>query len=76
MATYRFNYTLNQTPAYGASGQFPVAPYGIDDTYQYNVSAVYKQGDVLEVKVIQGSGASQYTRYIGSAGALLRQILF
>ena len=68
MATYRYNYLLNQTPAYGASGQFPVAPYGINDTYQYNVSAVFKQGDVLEVKVIQGSGASQYTRYVGTAG--------
>ena len=68
MTTYRYNYVLNQTPAYGASGQFPVAPYGINDTYQHNVSAVFKQGDVLEVKVIQGSGASQYTRYVGTAG--------
>ena len=70
MATYRFNYILNQTPAYGQSGQFPIAPYGINDTYLHNTSIVFKQGDTIEIKVTHGQapGFNGAIRYVGTAG--------
>ena len=54
MATYLFSITLSASvPATSGStpSGYPVAPSGINDTYLYNTSLAFKQGDTIAVRV-------------------------
>jgi hypothetical protein len=60
MATYLLPITLSTAvPGTGSSPSgYPVAPYGINDTYLYNTSMPFKQGDTISVRVYHPDAAT------------------